>query len=94
MDNTQTLNHLGGNVAIRLINARQFVASDNSLRFRFSGSRRINVAVVTLDADDTYSLSFHKVGKSTSKEVATFAGIYADDLQQVFENETGLFLSF
>ena len=76
-----------------MVGAFNFLHSADSVMFRFRGCRRANYCKVTLAADDTYTISFHKVGKLNSKDVATFDGIYADGLMPAFEKTTGLYLS-
>jgi len=77
-----------------MVGAYNFLHSADSVMFRFRGCRRANYCKITLDgASDTYSVSFHKVGKLDSKDVAAFGGIYADGLMPAFEKTTGLYLS-
>ena len=94
MDNAQTIQHLGGFGPLQaMVNARNFTAGDNELRFRFTGSRKVNVAVVRMTSDDLYTLELYRVRTGNWDLVATAEGLYADMLRGTFERETGLYLS-
>ena len=67
----------------------------DSVSFRFKGCKKANICKICIEADDTYSLTFFKIGvKDLSLNVSgNFSGIYADGLKGVFEDFTGLMLS-
>lgn len=96
MDVQQTLNHLGGLRALRLmVGAYAFVEDSEagSLSFRFKGSTVANGARVVLDASDTYTLTLYKVRGTQVRKVAVEEGLYAEDLRGRFEALTGLVLT-
>lgn len=62
------------------------------LKFQFSGSRKYSWCVISLDADDTYSLQFAAVRKYEWKPGKKMSGLYWDMLIPTFESETGLYL--
>ena len=90
-----TLNQMGGAGRLAaMIGAR--LSYDNSrqlLSIRFKGCRKMNHCNITLDASDTYTVEFFKVGKWDAKEIDSVSFVYADQLQRLFESRTGLYLS-
>lgn len=88
------IQQLGGQSRLRvMVNAKDFVATDNGLMFRFSGCRKANKVRITLNSMDTYDVEFFKIKKFTFETAAKFEHIYNVDLKAVFEDETGLYLS-
>ena len=87
------LRHLGGNIFIAMTGAKNFVSDGNSLRFKVSKCKNgINYIVITLAADDTYTVCFNKIIKQTNiKEIIRHDSVYVDNLQSVFTQETGLY---
>lgn len=91
------LQQLGGNRFIAMTGANSFsyglFAGDNpGLSFRFRGSRKWSALVISLAGDDTYTLKFVKrVPFPKCIEEKTITQIYADNLQEIFTNETGLY---
>ena len=90
-------NQLGGNRLVAMVGAYNFVGETdgNYLRFRFKGSRKMNMITITLNALDTYDIEFQKYSPSklTVSTVEEFKGAYADMLISIFEKTTGLYLS-
>jgi len=77
-----------------MVGARYFLDHGNGGSFQFRMSRKYNFFHVTLDADDTYSLRFAKLGKwGDVKGEKNYHGIYAEQLKPLFERETGLRLT-
>lgn len=83
------LAQLGGRRFIAMTGGRDFVAVRDGLRFRIPG-RGINSVTVRLDDSDTYTVEFHSIRQTTARLVHTAADIYAEDLQRVFTDYTGL----
>lgn len=90
-----TLMQLGGYGRLKAMIGAEFFSYDDkgTLTFKFKGCRKANYLEVVLDADDTYTMVFLKITNPTRKEVGKFSGLYCDQLQGIFENETGLYLS-
>jgi hypothetical protein len=96
------LSQMGGANRIRaFVGTSQFISHPESQKdqggvsFRFKGSRKFNHLKVTLDWSDTYSLSFSKLnryGESTKQK--DFPMVYCDQLVEVFEQTTELYLHF
>ena len=78
-----------------MIGAFNFLDHEYGVSFKFRGSKRSNHVEVTLNASDTYTMTFRKLTngglKATTVVKASF--LFWDQLKPVFENETGLRLS-
>lgn len=72
-----------------------FVGDEGYLHFDIKGCRKYNRISVKLDASDTYSVGFHKIGKAPyHKVVSRFIDyVHAESLHNVISTETGLYLS-
>lgn len=90
-----TLMYLGGHGQLRMmINARNFsYDSMGTLTFRFSGCRKSNAVSFALNGGDLYDVTFYKLTRAGRKEVARHTDMFFDDLQSLFEAETGLYLT-
>jgi hypothetical protein len=90
------LHQLGGNRFSMMTGAKNFVGSADTLRFKLPANfaaNGINMVSVTLNALDTYDVSFLKVRGMKVTPVAKHEGIYADTLRALFTAETGLAVS-
>lgn len=58
--------------------------------FQISGCRKISHIKIELAPWDLYNIVFIKCVKFESKEVKRIDGIYADQLHELIENNTGL----
>ncbi len=76
---------------VAMTGAKHFLAGDNSLQFKIGrNANKITAVVITLDADDTYTMTFFRGVKRAGCSVGN---VYADSLRRVFESETGMYLS-
>jgi len=79
-----------------MIGAKNFVQSqaDNWVQFQFmSGAKnKANRLRITL-RNDLYDLEFFVVRKGEKKNKEEFEGIYCDQLVEIFESSTSLYLS-
>ncbi len=66
---------------------------DNGVRFKFKGSPKTNCLGITLQPSDTYNLAFYKLRAGSWSVVSTWGDVYADMLQVIFEQVTGLRLT-
>lgn len=93
----EILQQLGGAGRLRvMIGAHSFMGAPKSLtvKFRCRNPRRINTIMVALDPSDTYNVSFWCITSKTMRMVGgTDRDVYADNLRQVIESRTGLYLS-
>ena len=96
------IQQMGGAPRLRMfVGTTQFISHPESkndrgaVSFRFKGSRKFNHLKVTLDWSDTYTLTFSRLsrlGETTNQK--DFSMIYCDQLVELFENTTELFLHF
>lgn len=94
------LSQLGGNRFASMTGAKNFMAVGNGLTFKLPhrlARGGINYVKITLTPSDVYEVIFYKIGNFTKKnptpavvEVAKHEEVYCDELQEVFEAETGL----
>lgn len=89
------LAQLGGRRFIAMTGAQCFIGSPRALSFQLPGSMcrsRINAVRITLESNDTYTVKFFRVPRSSCalKTIAECVDIYADHLRDVFTRETGL----
>lgn len=83
---------LGGGRFAVMTGAKNFSYSeDGSLNFHIPRTKNIRAVKVTLDADDTYTMTFMSIHKYNVKTVAEVSGVYCDQLQSVFTEKTGLY---
>lgn len=87
----QILRQLGGRRFIMMVGAKHIGAIDNSLRFQFmrntSGANR---CTITINAMDTYDVTFYKIFKMQSIIIKEYNDVYCDQLQELFTAFTGL----
>jgi hypothetical protein len=89
------LQQLGGHRFVVMTGAKNLSDTGNGLSFRLPGSggftkNGINYVKITLDPSDTYSMEFGKIRGTTYKIIHSTNDIYEDQLQEVFQRETGL----
>lgn len=93
------LQQLGGRGFTAMTGARNYTAISNGLAFRLPArfaSKGINSVRIVLTPMDVYSVEFWKIGpapKFTRHLVSSFDNVYNDNLRELFERETGLYLS-
>lgn len=93
MQIAQTIQSQFGNKCFFMLGAYNILAHDDGLSFRFKGSRKANYCKITLDASDTFTMEFLKIGRAPNFktiEVRTESGVYADMLHGMIESTTGL----
>jgi hypothetical protein len=87
------LQQLGGGQFVAVTGAHGFVAIDNGLQFQLhAGAKdKINKVRIVLTPADEYAVTFASVKHGAAQIVATLDGLYFDQLQDVFEEHTGLY---
>lgn len=91
----EILRQLGGAGRVStMIGVKAFVGTENSLSFRFKARalQAINTVRVTLDPSDTYTVQFLRSNKNGVKLVSERSDVYCDDLIELVEKTTGLYL--
>jgi hypothetical protein len=88
---TTILAQLGGNKFLAMTGAKNLVYGENSLTLKIGRGARNGIThlCVTLDADDTYTVQFHRVRGVKVALVEEISGVYADSLQELFTDRTG-----
>jgi hypothetical protein len=91
------LAQLGGNKFKVMTGAHSLVAIDKGLMLAFKGCKKVNKLRITLTPADLYLVEFIKMPSATAfangKEpvvVEKFEDVYAEDLQRIFTEVTGL----
>ena len=92
------LSQLGGARRLQaMVGAKHFLADGNALIFAFKGCGKANKVRIELNAMDTYDVTFYKINmrnlEKSMKPVDETSGIYADQLVELFERFTGMYLS-
>jgi len=93
---TEIINQMGGFGKLQaMVSANTFLGDDNSVQFKFKGSRKANICKVTLLPSDTYLFQLYKFSPKNldCSKVYELEGAYNDMLKDLFESETGLYLS-
>lgn len=92
------VSQLGGSGRLKvMIGAKNFTCYQTEegnpyLSFRFGACRKWNTVRIELTPSDLYRVTFYRIGKAV-KESDPIDNIYAEQLKDVIENETGLYLS-
>ena len=89
----QILEQLGGNRFAAMTGAKQFVGGERSLQFSLGrgATNKANKVRVTLATDDTYTVEFFNLRGVNLKPCGEpVERVYADRLQTVFTEATGL----
>jgi hypothetical protein len=93
------LKQLGGGRRLGImIGAKNFTSMNGgkSLAFNFPNRMRSkpNAVVITLTPKDLYDIEFRRVSlKAAPKTLKTYRDVYVDQLMDLFEKETGLYLT-
>jgi hypothetical protein len=83
------LQQLGGRKFIAMTGAKHFTKGKNFIGFKIPrGNNKIRYIKIELNSMDTYDMKFMTLsGKIIKKE----DGIYSDQLQEIFTENTGLY---
>ena len=91
----QIVKQLGGMSRIQaMIGKTVFQQDDTSLSMKFANKAagKPNYVLITLDPDDTYTLTFKRGRGINYKTTSKVSGAHAEDLRGIFEANTGLYL--
>jgi len=85
------LSQLGGARFVAMTGAHNLGFDGPSLSFRFKGNRKVNYCKIALEANDTYTVEFWKIGRGVNfSKISEMGTVYADQLQAIFTAKTGL----
>ena len=88
------IQQLGGLTLLRLLlGTRKVLFNDNGIRFDIHGCRKINhIKIEYNEGADLYDVKFFRYDKLSLRVIAEYDDVYADQLCDMIESETGLFL--
>jgi hypothetical protein len=91
----QTIYNQIGRSAFAMMGASNIMITENGLQWKVGkNSKKVTHVTVTLDSGDTYTVKFQKVGRNCRvSDLGTSEGVYVENLHEVIENNTGLYLS-
>ena|ERR1019366_6648405 len=88
------MNQLGAGRFVVMTGANSFSSTENSITFRIPGKnfakQSINHIEIILDATDTYTMVFSRLRAGTLTCINKEIGIYCDQLEAIFRDNTGL----
>ena len=91
------LQQLGGRKFIAMTGATVMRDGDNKLIAKIKGSKKYNHVEISHNSLDLYDIRFVKIGGQKTmyaiKKDETFNNVYADNMVNLIESETGLYLS-
>lgn len=81
-----------------IIGAKNILALGNGVAFQHMpgvspSGKKVNYTEIVLDPSDTYTMRVGKKGKFLVEWTYEISGLYAEGLQRVFEQQTGLYLT-
>ena len=82
-----------GHKALYMLGAQNIGGTENSLSFKIRGTNKVSHIKITLNSMDTYDVEFFKIRGSKISTVNKVDGIYADQLLEIIEQNTGLYTS-
>lgn len=90
------LNQLGGNRFIAMTGSKNFLNVGNGLRMNLTRNKsKAQFLKIELNGFDTYTMKFFSARRTESdiiiKDIQTIESVYADQLNSIFEEVTGLF---
>ena len=90
---TELLRQLGGNKFRMMVGAKQMSIGKDGLTMMIErNSKAISHVMIDLDrGKDLYIMKFIRVRKGIPKVVKKYTDVYADQLNKIFEKETGLY---
>lgn len=83
----------GGNRAMAMIGGAVIMGKKH-LTIKFQGCKKSNIVTIVLDeAMDLYEMTFYRMCGVALKEVEKIDQVYAENMRDIFESKTGLYLS-
>jgi len=70
----------------------QFLSNGVGIKWPNKTPSKGNYVEIRLNGSDLYDMSFFNVGSMTKKLVKKYDGVYAEDLKDIFEKQTGWYL--
>lgn len=79
-----------GNRCFAMLGAQHLAGGSNYLSFKIRGSRKVTHIKITLDSDDTYTMTFYRITPTKHETVEELQHIYSDQLHEMIRDVTGL----
>lgn len=86
------LQQFGGNKALTMLGGQAMILpGGKALGIKWPNKKRSkgNYVEIELQSDDTYDMTFYNLSMKAKKKVKEYKGIYADQLRDIFEQQTG-----
>lgn len=88
------LDQLGGTDKLHaMVGTHCITLLDNGVRFKFKGSRIANCCEIILNGLDLYDVTFYRIRGTDCVTTSEEQDIYCDMLIDLFEENTGLYLT-
>ena len=91
------LEQLGGNKFVAMTGATLMHKGDYTLIAKIRGSRIYNQIAIFLNGLDLYDITFKKIGsiKTNFRTIVekNYKDVYAENMKEIIESETGLYIS-
>ena len=88
------LTQLGGGRFVAMTGAKNMLNHGDALSFKLPNgfaAKKINSVKISYDEGrDLYTIEFNRIYGVKFTEISKFEGVYFDDLQRIFTEETGL----
>jgi len=85
------LQQLGGRKFLAMTGAKNLLSDKDALSFKIPKAKQnINYVKIVLNYKDTYNVEFGKVRGINYDIIKKFDDVYAEDLQRIFTDVTGL----
>jgi hypothetical protein len=93
-DVTKTIIQQMGGGRLKMMLGANLIRITNGLGIKWPNKQRSkgNYVEVVLRGDDTYDMTFYNLSVRGKKKVKAFNGVYADQLVELFEKQTGWYL--
>jgi len=90
------LSQLGGAGTLAMMcGCKQFLGDENSVQFKVgTNGKKVTVCRIVIDPSDTYTVEFYAGRGINLRKVYECSDVYADMLREIFETQTGMYLSF
>lgn len=87
----EILNQLGGNKFIAMTGSKEFIDMGDGLKMKLTTNKiKAQYLYIQILQNDTYKMTFAKISKMQWFVISETSGVYADMLQSVFTEKTGL----
>ena len=90
-EGAEVIKQLGGGRFVAMTGAKDFFIGPKGIVFKIGrNSKGVNYVRINLNSMDTYDIEFLQVRKFKEKIKSQAKGVYADQLRDAFEQNTGL----